>query len=682
MAIGKRPLRLLIANINPAEDGFFVPLIYGNLRTYWEHFEESERAAEQKEAQQQVDWLDPLMIPESYEEIDRRVDFSSLDILAISVYQWNYAYQYELARFVRAINPSCLIVAGGPHVEFQSPNFFSEYASVDVAVAGEGEETFRQILKARLAGKNDYSQVEGVHLNPKLGSYTFKPVARFEFSHRPSPWLALKDFWRDYFARHKKYRLAASYESSRGCPYSCTFCDWGSATNSKMRLVETEIAKEEIDFLLGELKPSFIFWTDSNLGMASRDVELVRHFVENKIRHGFPRYLYYSNNKNSYERNLQIAKEFRRANLLTKYTLSLQHLDDAVIENLKRKNLPADQISSLVEKLQEIDYPVFVQFIIGSPGDTFEKWLGAYARLMELGVHSEYRAYPFNLLPNAPAASPEYMAKWNLRVIERADFVTYYYMKGRKLNFALSKSKYVVGSSTYSEEDYIRMHIVTWMIMAFHDHGLTRLLAIYLRKERGVSYQEFYQGVFDWFVDTDTGRKYSARLDGHIRRWLSEENSSLMVFDDAIEGYIEAEESFLLAVLSDIDSFYEDLEAYLVPRYDIPRELLKFQRAVLFTPDWQPDSPTWLNLEWAKYFSGLDRTIGLEFLASDDENSHDADVNRTIFSQFPKPWYLETNQKIRLHAFYSQVIQHNVSGRRRTAFKMILGEKPTEARVG
>ncbi len=182
MATGKRPLRVLIANINPAEDGFFVPLIYGNLRTHWEHLEHV--AAEQE----QVDWLDPLMIPESYEEIDRRVGFSSLDVLAISVYQWNYAYQYELAKFVRAANPNCLIVAGGPHVEFQNPNFFTTYNFVDVAVTGEGEESFRQLIKAKLAGREDYSLVEGVCLNPKFGTHAFKPVERFDLAHRPSPW--------------------------------------------------------------------------------------------------------------------------------------------------------------------------------------------------------------------------------------------------------------------------------------------------------------------------------------------------------------------------------------------------------------------------------------------------------------------------------------------------------------
>jgi putative methyltransferase len=661
MATGKSPLRVLISNINPAEDGFFVPLIYGNLRTYWEYFEEAEIE------KGLVDWLDPLMIPESFEEIDRHVDFSNLDVLAISVYQWNYAYQYELARFVRVANPNCLIVAGGPHVEFQDPGFFVTHDFVDLAVTGEGEESFRQILKAKLLGQSDYSEAEGVRLNPKFGNHAVKPVTRFELARRPSPWLALKDFWRAYFARYRKYRLAASYESSRGCPYACTFCDWGSATNSKMRLVDTEIAKEEIDFLLGELKPSFVFWTDSNLGMAARDLELVKHFVENKIRHGFPRYLYYSNNKNSYERNLQIAKEFRRANLLTKYTLSLQHLDEEVIENLKRKNLPSDQIHSLVRKLEEIDYPVFVQFIVGSPGDTFEKWLGAYARLMELGVHSEYRAYPFNLLPNSPAASQEYMQKWGLRVIERADFVTYYYMKGRKLNFALSKSKYVVGSSSYTEEDYIRMHLVTWMIMAFHDHGLTRFVAMYLRDKQNVSYQDFYRGVFEWFVGTEGGRKYSSRFNEHIRTWLKEENSSLMMFDNAIEGYIEAEESFLLDVLRGAEGFYQDLGAYLRSLYDLPVGLLEFQKSILFTPDWQPNERLESDQYWAQYFG----------VVTDSD-----DANPALFSQFPRPWYLETNDKVRLHAFYSQVVQHNVSGRRRTAFKMVHDRESTKAQVG
>lgn len=665
MAFRRSKLRVLVANINPSEDGFFVPLIYGNLRSYWEKSDMSRSHP----AGGDVDWLDPLMIPEKFKEIDARIGFDSVDVLAISVYQWNYAYQYELARYVRSHSPNCLIVAGGPHVDYKSPAFFEQHNYIDVAVAGEGEESFRQILNSQFQESPDWSQIQGVYLNPRFGSFKFVPVPTIDLSSRPSPWLELKDFWRTYFRNHAQYRLAASYESARGCPYGCTFCDWGSATNSKMRLVADETVKEELNFLLGELKPVFVFWTDSNLGMAARDLDLVRHFADLKIRTGFPRYLYYSNNKNSYERNLSIAQEFRRANLLTKYTLSLQHLDEEVIENLKRKNLPSDQVHKLVQRLHEIDYPIFVQFIIGSPGDTFEKWLKAYTDLMEMGVHSEYRAYPFNLLPNSPAADPNYMKKWDLRVIERPDFVTYYYLKGKDLNSALSKSKYVVGTKSYSTDDYIKMHLVTWMLMAFHDHGLTRLLAVYLRRAAGVSYFDFYTHLFEWFCATAEGKSYSDRLQQHIRTWLENDDSSLMIFEERMDGFVEAEESLLLEIYRDLPQFYRKLSGVLQHRFAIPESLIRFQRQILNSPNSAPSSDELFDESWISYFQNLSLVDRLE-LSESESNSVSGSAHSPKSRPFPNAWFEEKDEKKRLQLFYNQIVQHNVPFKQRTVFKI------------
>jgi hypothetical protein len=96
--------------MNPASEGFFVPLIYGMLKSFCDQYEQ---------LRQNYVWLDPVMIPLSLDELEKQYDFRSLDVLGLSCYQWNYAYEYELAARVKAANPSCTLIAGGPQVEWR-----------------------------------------------------------------------------------------------------------------------------------------------------------------------------------------------------------------------------------------------------------------------------------------------------------------------------------------------------------------------------------------------------------------------------------------------------------------------------------------------------------------------------------------------------------------------------------
>ena len=163
------------------------------------------------------------------------------------------------------------------------------------------------------------------------------------------------------------------------------------------------------------------------------------------------------------------------------------------------------------------------QLIAGCPGDTFDKWLDCFAELMEMGVHGEYRAYPFSLLPNSRAGSRAYQEEWSIGWIERPDFVAYYYLKDNSLNWALSYSRYVVETSSYNRKEYKKMWLLCWLIQALHDHGITRLIAIALHHGGRMSYREFYRLLYGWFYETETMRFFSQRTIDHIDTWLTDQ---------------------------------------------------------------------------------------------------------------------------------------------------------------
>ncbi|MBQ6453460.1 MAG: radical SAM protein, partial [Coriobacteriales bacterium] len=476
------------------------------------------------------------------------------------------------------------------------------------------------------------------------------------------------------------------------CPYRCSYCDWGSKTNLRVRRIPTELAKQEIRFVIEELRPWFMFWADANLGIMKRDVELAECFADCKKRAGLPMWLYYNNNKNSYESNLAIAKSFREAGLLTKYVLSVQHMDPEVLAAIGRTNLPQDQMQQLVRELYAIDYPIFTQLIAGCPQDTRERWLGAFVSLMELGVHGEYRAYPFGMFPNAPAADPEYQERWGVRVMSRPDSVAYF-QQSKDLSWALSRSQYLVGASSYSQEDYERMWLLCWLIQAMHDHGLCRLVAIALRARGDVDYATFYRELFGWFYGVDgegrpTGHvameRYAAPMREHVHRWLEDETAPFMMRSEQAGGLLEPEEALCLRILFDADYFYEQLGMFLRERFDVPADLAAFQRDMIMRPDFDPvvDGRVRLSQRWVRFFAAVEADpFRLPAWPGEDSagmRTYELDLSGLVFPV--KPWFESKNQRRRKKAYYDQIVEHNVPGRRRTIFKRVQEGSMNEAK--
>lgn len=684
----EHPLRILISGMNPCDEGFFLPIIYGMLKSFCDQYDDLREGC---------DWLEPIMLPETFDALDARYEFAQVDVLGISCYSWNHAYQYQLAAAVKAANPNCIVVAGGPHVEWKTADYFERYPYVDFAQPAEGEHAWRDMLRVVMAEFEGLDALKGCCINPRFGAHAYKVADPVDLAAKPSPWLTLRDFWLDYTARYAKYHLAACIETSRGCPYRCTYCDWGSKTNLRVRLIPEDIALAEIEFVVGTLKPWFMFWADANLGIVKRDVKLAERFAQCKKQSGFPLWLYY-NNKNSYESNLAIAEAFRDAGLLTKYVLSLQHLDPDVLAAIGRTNLANDDIRKLVRRLYQIDYPIFTQLIAGCPGDTWEKWLGAFAELMELGVHGEYRAYPFGMFPNAPAADPDYQAKWGIRTIERPDSVAYFLLSTDELNEALSSSSYLMGASSYTSDEYERMWLCCWLIQAMHDHGLARWVAIALRAQGVASYAEFYRALFGWFFGEDgngnpTGHtemtRFAEPLKAHVHAWLTDPSVSFMMESPEAGGMLEPEEALCMQIMFDADYFYDCLERFVCETFGAPHDLLDYQRALMIRPDFEPvrDAIVRMPRRWVSYFAQVERdpfTLRA-WPASPEEKSFEYGSYKvdTGSLQFPvKRWFERRGATRRRKAYYDQAIQHNVPGQRRAIFKKLAGEIAAENAYG
>jgi len=204
------------------------------------------------------------------------------DILLCSCYMWNWEIITYLAENVKKINPNCLIVFGGPQVPDLTDGFFEKYPFVDIIVHGEGEKTLEEILESYLYGK-DFSNIAG------LETRDFKTGLRTrmdDLNEVPSPYLS-NLIW-ELTEKIEGLKYMAIWETNRGCPYQCTFCDWGSLTYTKLRNYSDERLMKEIEWF-ADNKVEFVHCADANFGIfQKRDLEIAKKLKEQKILKGYP----------------------------------------------------------------------------------------------------------------------------------------------------------------------------------------------------------------------------------------------------------------------------------------------------------------------------------------------------------------------------------------------------------
>src|SRR3989338_7461014 len=88
------------------------------------------------------------------------------------------------------------------------------------------------------------------------------------------------------------------WETNRGCPFSCTFCDWGSAVQSKVFTFDLSNVLRETDWFV-EHKIEYVTCCDANFGILPRDLEIAKYMAEAKKKYGYPKTFSIQSTKNA-----------------------------------------------------------------------------------------------------------------------------------------------------------------------------------------------------------------------------------------------------------------------------------------------------------------------------------------------------------------------------------------------
>ena len=349
-------------------------------------------------------------------------------VMGFSVYTWNAAEFLDLMRQVKALCPQLLIVAGGPHVQKARDYLFSE--AVDIIVLGEGEATFTDFLDA--AGPEQWHDVAGLAFveNDELVQTVERPRFR-NLNLLPSPLNVISLLDED----GKPYDCIA-YETSRGCPYKCAFCEWGTgAIGTKMLSFSVERIRHDWNYIV-DAGIKNIWLTDSNFGALKEDVEKARVLCEIKQRTGLPHTFATSWSKKHGSRSQEIVLLLHQNNLLPHYHLALQTLTPLALELCHRTNMDANKYEPIAREMAKARVPIACELIWGLVGDNLPSFEKNLDRLF--AVFPTINIFGYTLLPGT-----EFYDKRDEYKIETLPVAGY----------GKAKGEYVVGCMSFPVEE-------------------------------------------------------------------------------------------------------------------------------------------------------------------------------------------------------------------------------------
>jgi len=556
-----------------------------------------------------LEWLDPIYLaPPSLKQVCKTVDLSTVDVLLLSLYEWNTLFSMDLAAAVREANPRALIVAGGPDVRWRDADWFRRWPQLDACIKGDGESPLKDLLIMHVTGSGDMKNISGLMLpGPDNTTIHTGEPARHKFDDEVSPYLEqsahLERMLAGVRSRLDNKHMWVVLETNRGCPYTCTFCDWSTAaTGSKVRRVDRDRIMDEIEWFAKNRIPN-VYIADANFGIVPRDLDITKQLVKCREQYGYPELVFFNPAKNNTDRIVEIIDTLHAAGMMRfSLNINFQTTDPEALKVMRRENISDPEIQlDLVNRFRERGLPVGSSLILGCPGETRESWFKTTNDMLEKGFHDEVRVFNWLMLPNSPAMDPGYISKYKLKYVNRT--TQFNHLAKSHVSKYLGRSQFLVSSYSYNIDDWVEMTIYTALFAASHVLGLTKHVAMYMRELKQVPYETFYTGLYTAWKNEFSD--VHAKMEAHFRKFLEDEEALYNInLLDEMTILIEHEEFVFMNMILDKDRFYSFLKNYLATLVEVDTEiqdLVHYQKEMMIDPSYNPVKGKIIDLRWNWY---------------------------------------------------------------------------------
>lgn len=393
-------------------------------------------------------------------DILKRMQLNPPAVCGFSCYIWNKQYCLTLAQRIKRQFPTCKIVFGGA----DTSTALNSIPYIDHIILGEGEESFVDVLLNTTA--------------PRI-----YPKSRMTDLDFPSPYqLGIFD---ELVAQHPSVMWSMTLETNRGCPFSCTFCDWGQLTYSKIRKFSLDRVRDDIEWA-AKHPVNYIFCADANFGIfKERDIEIaqmIRDVCEGS--HLDAVNLQFAKNSNdAVMRIAQILGEWCRG-----ITVSVQSMNPQTLTAIKRRNMDINRIDEVISLARETGLKTYTEVILGLPHETLESWNQGLCDILAFGQHDSIDVWFTNLLENAELTHQTEL--YNIDSVQAEDYFALY--NERDWQGCEEQVNLVRSTHTMSESEMCQAYMYGWLIIHWHCAGYSQWIARRLVQDDACTYRDYY----------------------------------------------------------------------------------------------------------------------------------------------------------------------------------------------
>lgn len=394
-------------------------------------------------------------------------------------YIWNENYNLLMAEAIKNAYPDCKIVFGGPQVDDNGQDFLNRNPFVDVVVINEGEHSLHQLLQDFL-----YFRLKPI----------YDKLKRVELDDLPSPYID-SDIMNKIIKDNPGVQWATTLETNRGCPFKCSFCDWGSLTQSKIKRFNLEKVFAEIDWIVDN-KVEYLYIADANFGVFyERDKEIIKHICNRKKETGYPHNLNMTWYKNSTEKTIELVMLLHEAGLNRGMTLSVQSMTDKVLDSIQRKNMEISKLGDMYKICNDNNVKFYTEFILGLPEETKQSWRESLCKAVQLGCHNSIEIFPLEVLRNSDLKKQEIQHEMQIFKFQT--------IESNQLTAIPENHNFVIATKYMDRQELVDSWMWGWLLINFHTYGWTQILSKVAHKYANTTTLEFYEDFFNNCVQKD-----------------------------------------------------------------------------------------------------------------------------------------------------------------------------------
>ncbi len=419
------------------------------------------------------------------EELIKAFRTEQPQVIGFSNYMWNLELSSGFASSIKKKFPKIVVVMGGPNfplLQEHQESFLRSHSAIDFYIEKEGELAFCNLIQMLIQHEFDIDRVKETKLGnvraiTEDGEFCAGPILEriSDLSEIPSPYLTGK--LNGFFDG----KLMPILHTTRGCPFTCTYCVESTTYYAKKYRKPDDILKSEIDFIGQKMKEvrdvggrNDFFIADSNFGMYEEDIQTAHWVAEAQKKYGWPEYLICTTGKNQFERVMEVS---RIVNGKIRVSGSVQSTDQEILANVKRKNIDIKQMFQLADEANKIGAESHSEVILGLPGDSIECHLKSIGELIDAGF-TNIRMYQLILLMGTTLYSQSRTKQFGIGTHFRIvpfDYGDYAFDDDTRIVTAAIE-EVVTSLDGLSYEDYLQCRKFDLIVDTFYNQGVFQVI--------------------------------------------------------------------------------------------------------------------------------------------------------------------------------------------------------------